>query len=332
MKMRRNDMDVQNLLCAFFALRDSETRTSDAYKVIGVSKNNKHKLGCTEEGFPIFFVECSDFQRTSDIRLQLVDVFFNKDCSLYTSDNEIICKTYCMVILKSLQKDLIQYFFEVFNLILKRLSAFPTTTEVSKEVAKIVRLFMNLPTYSQETLQGLWAEMLVIEQSRNPDYLVNSWHVSTVDKYDFNDGMDKIEVKSTAKSLRQHLFALEQLNPNENSKLLIASLHIVKTGIGLNIFDLEKKIVSKLKNNESSLKIKEIILKTLGTKFSEASDVHFDYAMATDTLKFYDYKDVPSIKTNNVPDNVSNVHFTSDLTNIPDINRESMSGLLHESL
>ena len=43
---------------------------------------------------------------------------------------------------------------------------------------------------------------------------------------------------------------MEQLNPNKNSNLIIASVFAVETGIGKTIFDLVKLIDSKVKNND----------------------------------------------------------------------------------
>ncbi len=325
-------MEFNSLLQKFLSLRNSDHVVSEAYKVLSISHRNSHKLGYTEDGFPVIFIECSDVRKTSDIRLQLVDVLFNRECSLYSAKEKIENKMYCLVILKSHQNDLISYFLEVFALVLDRLPSFPSTMELGKEVATLVRLFTNLPTYSLETLQGLWAEMLVIEQSSNPDYLISSWHVSTTDKYDFNDGKDKIEVKSTLKSNRLHLFTLEQLNPNENSRLVIASVQMIKTGVGCSIFDLEKNITEKLNQNDSIIKLKEMILKTLGIKSENASTVYYDYSFSVESLKFYDYRDIPSISIKDIPANVSGVHFVSDLTSVADVNRDSMIGLLHESL
>lgn len=332
MKRRMIKMECESLFQRFLTLKNSENTISEAYKVLNISQKNNHKLGYTEEGFPVIFIECSDIRKTSDIRLQLVEVFFNRECSLYSTKELVESKTYCLVILKSLQNNMVSYFLEVFSLVLERLPPYPSTMELSKEIATLVRLFMNLPSFSLETLQGLWAEMLVIEQSSNPDYLINSWHVSTMDKYDFNDGKDKIEVKSTLKSDRLHQFALEQLNPNENSELIIASIQMVKTGIGHSIFELEKSIISKLKQNDSVVKLKEMILKTLGIKIEDASNVYYDYSLAVDSLKFYDYRDIPSINVKDIPQNVSGVHFISNLSNVSEKNRESMNCLLHKSL
>lgn len=57
------------------------------------------------------------------------------------------------------------------------------------------------------------------------------------DVYDFNDGIDKIEVKSTSKSHRIHKFSYDQLSPTENTNLIISSIFVIQSGIGKNIFD-----------------------------------------------------------------------------------------------
>lgn len=63
------------------------------------------------------------------------------------------------------------------------------------------------------SIQGLWAELFVISIASNPEYLLKAWHSSLNDVYDFNDGIDKIEVKSTSKSHRIHKFSYDQLSP-----------------------------------------------------------------------------------------------------------------------
>ena len=325
-------MKLVNLFQKFDELRNSITEFADTYKVVPFSKNNGHKLGCSENGFPVFFIECSDTPNVANIHLRIIDVLFNQKCNLSVNNKLIADKKYCMVVMKDSEDDLIKYFLDVIFLILEKLPKQPTTKQLAIELAKITHLFTNIPAISAETIQGLWAEMLVIEQSSNPDYLIRSWHINPTDKYDFNDGSDKIEVKSTTKQTRSHLFAIEQLNPNQGSNLVIASIQMTKTGIGCSLFDLEEKIISKIKDSDSAIRLKEIIVSTIGLHLSEISTIYYDYAQAVDSLKFYDYKVVPSISMDCIPQNVSNVHFTVDFSNVVDVERDSMNGLLHGSL
>ena len=89
MTRRMIKMEFNGLLQKFLSLRNSDNVVSEAYKVLNISHRNSHKLGYTEDGFPVIFIECSDIRKTSDIRLQLVDVLFNRECSLYSAKEKI---------------------------------------------------------------------------------------------------------------------------------------------------------------------------------------------------------------------------------------------------
>lgn len=333
MKIKKENIIPNSLYSEFIKLIGTKTCENNTFRVIPVSKGSFHRLGCSEEGFPIFFVECSDDRKRTDLHLELIDVQFNRLCNLYNTDeSETISRSFCLVELKSFKKDFTRYFLDVFSLVLAKLPASPSTFQLCEEISKLVQLFMGASSYSVSTVQGLWAEMFVIEQSVDPDYLIKSWHVAANDKFDFNDGKDKIEVKSTGKLSRTHEFALEQLNPNDGSRLVIASVFTIKTGVGKNIFDLESSIISKLRDIESIERLKSMIIKTLGENLDTVSEIYFDYANAIDSLSFYNHMDIPSIDVKSISTGVSNVHFLSDLTNVNPLTSDSLEGQLHKSL
>ena len=189
-----------------------------------------------------------------------------------------------------------------------------------------------MPQISKEAVKGLWAELFVIERSKNPLYLLKSWHVSTDDKYDFNDGTDKIEVKATSNDERMHHFAIEQLHPNTDSQLLVASLIVVNSGLGTGIFDLVDSISSRVTDTDALLKLNEEVLQTIGSHIDEAKELKYDYTLAKDNLKFYNYKDIPAIAMQDVPMGVSSVHFASCLKGLDAVKLRKMSGNLFNSL
>ena len=89
---------------------------------------------------------------------------------------------------------------------------------------RLIELFRAMTTPSRKSVQGLWAELFLIAQSRQPTILVDAWHMLPEDRYDFAMDDQRIEVKSFSGSLRQHHFSLEQLQPPEGVKTLIASM------------------------------------------------------------------------------------------------------------
>ena len=291
----------------------------NSYRALSM-ENLPHRVGCSNDGFPMLFIECCDKEHLSDIKLSLFRVLFNRRCSLADIDNKsVIEKDYTIIQMVSDDQDLIKYFFQVITIVLQRIPVNPKVKKLKDEISKVVEIFTVPPKFSKEVVRGLWAELLVIERSSNPEYLVKAWHEEPEGRYDFNDSIDKIEVKSTIGDQRSHIFSLEQLNPNDSSKLLIASIFVNPTGIGKSIFDLMDMISARINDTDCSLKLSEIVLKTVGLHIDECRNMFFDYNLAMDSLTYYDSKVIPSIDINSIPAAVSSVHFRSDLSDVPSI-------------
>lgn len=304
---------------------------SNEFTVDTIIEGRPHKIGVSPEGHVMIFVECSDEKVTSNIKLKMFNVTFNRLCKLNNHDNTAE-KKYGIIKLISNNIDIQKYFLDVMCIVIKKLPVLPKVEQLKREVSKVVSLFTSMPQISKEAVKGLWAELFLIERSRNPLYLLKSWHVSTEDKYDFNDGVDKIEVKSTSNEERIHHFAIEQLHPNKESQLLIASLIIVNSGLGIGIFDLVDSISSRISDTDALLKLNEEVLQTIGCHIEEAKEIKYDYTYAKDNLKFFDYKVVPAIDLKDVPLGVSSVHFASCLKGLDDVKVSKLSGNLFNSL
>lgn len=304
---------------------------SNEFTVDTIIERRPHKIGVSPEGHVMIFVECSDEKVTSNIKLKMFNVTFNRLCKLNNHDNTVE-KKYGIIKLISNNIDIQKYFLDVMCIVIKKLPVLPKVEQLKREVSKIVSLFTSMPQISKEAVKGLWAELFLIERSSNPLYLLKSWHVSTEDKYDFNDGVDKIEVKSTSNEERIHHFAIEQLHPNKESQLLIASLIVVNSGLGIGIFNLVDSISSRISDTDALLKLNEEVLQTIGCHIEEAKEIKYDYTYAKDNLKFFDYKVVPAIDLKNVPLGVSSVHFASCLKGLDDVKVSKLSGNLFNSL
>ncbi|MEI6821436.1 MAG: PD-(D/E)XK motif protein, partial [Bacteroidota bacterium] len=221
---------------------------------------------------------------------------------------------------------------DILYIILKKIPVIPNLEQIRFEINKLVELFRGFSKPPTKSIEGIWAEMLIIEQSKNPDYLVNAWHSSILSKFDFNDGIDKIEVKCTTKEKRIHRFSLFQLDPNYSSKLIIASIITSQTGLGLNIFNLRDRVFENLVDKNLIVKIDEMFSITLGKDIDKAIDYYFDYHSATDYLNYFDYNDIPKLNISEIPTQISNVKFDCDLTDIEPINKPLINSTLFESL
>ncbi|MEN9613460.1 MAG: hypothetical protein RLZZ628_4274 [Bacteroidota bacterium] len=325
---------MQSIFKIFQSLQSQSVDSEDGFNIVALPNIKYHKLGVSPNNYPMFFIKSDDNlnAKSLDSQLEFITVQFNRECQLFSNTQQYEQGIYTIIALKTDSSDLQAYFLEIIFVLVKQISELPKFVEVKQAVEKLINLFSKFSKPPVKTIQGLWAELLIIEQSKNPDYLVKSWHYSPSDKFDFNDGTDKLEVKSTAKSKRIHAFSIEQLNPNRTSNLLIASVFAVETGIGKSIVDLITQIEQRLKDKNLLFRLNEMVVETLGKDFEKTFDIFFDYQLAIDTLQFYQSVNIPTIEIQNIPKSVINIRFDCDLTDIKPVKKIKNKSLLHNAL
>lgn len=325
---------MQYIFKIFQELKNESPKNGDSFAIASLPTIKNHKLGISQNGQPMFFIKCDDNTKAKslDTNLEFISVLYNRQCQLINKKGKIEEDIYTVISLKSDSDYLQEYFLKIVFVLIKNISEKPLLKDLKIEIEKLINLFAKFSKPALKTIQGLWAELLIIEQSKNPDYLVESWHNSTSDKYDFNDGTDKIEVKSTVKNRRVHSFSLEQLTPNLSSKLIIASIFVIETGTGTTIFDLVESIENKIKDKNLAFRVNEMVAVTLGNDFEESFDIFFDYQFAVDTIQYYNSFDIPTINRTDIPSNITNIRFDCDLTDVKVANKTRTQSKLHNSL
>lgn len=304
----------------FKKLSYSNFQSKNCYTVTSVPYSKFHKLGIGSDGNAVFFIKSSVTGCVPNINLELISIQFNELCKLKSPSNSSIKEGYYTVInLKTNQTDYIEYFLNVVHLIIEKIGETPSQQKLLDEIQKLVDLFRWLSAPPVKTMQGLWAELFVIEQSSNPSYLIKSWHKTVTDIFDFNDGIDKIEVKSTSRINRIHKFSHNQLTPNEGANVVIASVCVQQSGQGKTILDLKEAIDSKLDSVELRFLLADMISKTLGSNFEKVGDCCFDYSMACDSYRTYNSKDIPFLDSKFIPIEISNIHYDCDLSKVHSI-------------
>ena len=325
---------MKNVFKIFQELKNESPKNGDSFAIASLPTIKNHKLGISQNGQPMFFIKCDDNTKAKslDTNLEFISVLYSRQCQLINKKGKSEEDIYTVISLKSDSDYLQEYFLKIVFVLIKNISEKPLLKDLKIEIEKLINLFTKFSKPALKTIQGLWAELLIIEQSKNPDYLIQSWHSSTTDKYDFNDGIDKIEVKSTVKSRRIHNFSLEQLTPNLSSKLIVASIFAIETGTGTTIFDLVESIENKIKDKNLGFRFNEMIAVTLGKDFEKSFDIFFDYQFAVDTIQYYNSLDIPTINKTNIPPNITNIRFDCDLTDVKTANKTRTKSKLHNSL
>lgn len=301
------------------------TTDKEAFEVINLP-DMPHKLGVSSEGFPKFFVSTNNsVSATQNIIREMLSVEYDLPCSIVENGEVMQNNNFSIITLRTLESALQAYFIDIFIMMLQKIPREPSKRELSVEVENLITIFSALSKPPRQQVQGLWAELLVIEKSLHPEMLINAWHNSPAAKYDFTMGRDKIEVKSTSAEERIHHFSLDQLNPSPNSRLLIASVIVRESGqgsSGLSVRNLYDRICSRVTAVNARLQLYSVMAETIGNNLTKIDNTFFDYVEASDTLAFYNAVEVPHIDKDTVPQFVSEVKFNSNLSHLISIQQD----------
>lgn len=259
-----------------------------------------------------------------NFRLKHLRLLHNVNCKII-DENEINFQSFTVITFTSSDRNSRKYFLKVAESFIKSLDANTTQKEIAETLNKFIEIFRSLTDLPTKTAQGLWAELFLIDNAKEPKTMVNYWHNIPENKFDFDSGLEKIEVKSNAGFKRIHSFSSEQLNPVEDCKVLIASVFVHQSSSGNTIPQLVDRISEKLDDDVKLIeKLNQLVTRTLGNSFEQSMDIGFDYEVAKNSLKLYKSEDVKKILNINIPTEVSNVSYKSDLTLVDHVNPTSI--------
>lgn len=304
----------------------------ELYDTLSVPENNSKVFNATPiPDYPNFRIAI-DFEgnavlllsvtkRIKDIslknfRLKYLQLEQNLECKI-NENGSYRFQTFTVLTFRCFDRNLQEYFLRISETLVKAIGQNPTQQQVNDSLKKFVEVFKALSDSPTTTVNGLWAELFLIENSINPKVLINYWHDLPEEKFDFNAGIERIEVKSSANFERKHVFSAEQLNPPADTQVIIASIFLKQNNSGTNIQKLIENISEKVSSeNEITEKLNSIVFRTLGNSLEHSIGIKFDYEIARQSLQFYRHQDIDKIEKINIPGNVSEVKYKSDLSGI----------------
>ncbi|MBZ2186092.1 MAG: PD-(D/E)XK motif protein [Bryobacter sp.] len=209
---------------------------------------------------------------------------------------------------------LFQHFLKILSPIVVTLGPAPSGAAVRLAISGLVDLFQALTTPAKKSVQGLWAELLLIRYASNPLEVVAAWHGTPQEHIDFVSGGERLEVKSSSTRERVHHFSLAQLVPPTGTRVVIVSVFVEAVGGGLSLRRLSDEIRVAIASDPVMVtRFDAIFYATLGAGWSDAMDECFDLELARDSLQFFDAAGIPKID-GPIPSAVRNVRFISDLS------------------
>lgn len=289
------------------------------------------------EGNPVLLLSVANRLKNISVknfRLKYLQLLQNIECKI-SEDGKQSFQTFTVVTFTCADRHLREYFLRVAEPFVKSLNIKPTQEQVIETINNFVEVFRSLNDTPTNTVHGLWTELFLIDSSTNPKNLLNYWHNIPEEKFDFNSGVEKIEVKSNSNFERIHIFSSEQLNPPPDTQVLIASVFIRQHNNGQSIQQLVDSITKKIQQDiDLTDKLNNIIFKTLANSMEQSIKIKFDYNIAKDSMRFYRQQDISKIEEVHIPYEVSEVRYKSDITEIKPIEISSLkeSGELFRSI
>jgi len=209
-----------------------------------------------------------------------------------------------------------EYFLRCLHPIIASLPQRPSRDQVSQAVERLVDLFRRMADTPRKMVTGLWAELFLIARSVDPESLLDAWHSTPEEKFDFAIGVDRVDVKAASGGLRVHHFALEQLRPVARVRVLIASVLAERTHGGASLNDLVDSIRARVTHPDLLIRLDSVVARTLGQDWRALQETRFDLQQGIESLRFVDATAIPAV-TSPPPPEVSAVHFRVDLTQHP---------------
>lgn len=307
-----------NLIDLYDKLSIPETKTR-VFNAIPIPEYPDFRIAIDFEGNAVLLLSTS--KRIKDVsiknfRLKYIQLEQNIECRI-SENGKSRQQTFTVITFRSADRNLQEYFLRITETLIKTIGTSPTQQRVVESLNRFIEIFKVLTDLPTNTVKGLWAELFLIDNASNPQTLLQYWHSIPEEKFDFNAGTERIEVKSSATFERKHIFSSEQLNPPSDTQVLIASLFVKQNHSGVNIQQLTQSIAAKLGNDyELTEKLNSIVCKTLGSSLEHSIGIEFDYEIAKQSLCFYKHQDISRIDPVYIPTEVSEVHYKSDLTAI----------------
>jgi hypothetical protein len=304
------------------------------FTAVPIEGYERHRIGKDAESNATLLISVAaslDAKWPAPIVLEHLSVQHDVECRITQPGGTTETGRFTLVRCRGGDRMLDGYFLRIAGIMVALLGDSPSDRDVNTAIERLVQLFRAMAGSPRKSVQGLWAELLLITRSRDPRRMVGAWHVVASDRYDFSQGAERLEVKSAAGRTRQHHFSLDQLLPIPGTDVLIVSMLVERAGAGASVAELANEVRGRVGGDVGLvLHVHDIVLEALGTGWRAALEERFDRQLAESSMSFYEPEAIPRVD-DRLPSGVSDVHFRVDLTRVPtaDLSRYAVGeGLL----
>jgi hypothetical protein len=249
----------------------------------------------------------------ADIRLKYVGVQFDRRFEVaHGDDGNTEVGNFCKFTCDPSGSHLHQYFVELMAATASTHSGVLSAQATDEVIDVLLELFRKLSLPANQSVTGLWGELLLMHLAASPGKFVDAWHLRATDGFDFAFPEKRIEVKATERPSREHYFSLKQVRSGRETDL-VASITLARSSAGLSALDLARLIAERLDAAQQA-KLWRLVLETLGEDADADDQQRFDVKSASDRLIFVRASDVPAPEVSaSVAVFVTEVRFRSNI-------------------
>lgn len=307
---------AQNLKRIFAELGVPETSHGRVYETARVARASRYRVGRDSQGNPVILIETTGTAGAAallDFKGRHLWIGHGVNCLISEAGVKIGREQFSVVTCVDADDLLRDRFFEAAETLLRTLGETPLLDKLRQVITGLIELFKLTTQPPKGTVQGLWSELWIIAQAYEPEILLNAWHAEPRDVYDFNNGRERLEVKSSSQRNRRHIFSHQQLKPPVGTRVVIASVYVESSGGGPTISTVVEQIRRRVISPQALQRLDYVVASTLGTNWRSGVESAFDSELATESLRFYSVGSVPSLPSD-IPPEVSDIRYSSDLS------------------
>lgn len=288
------------------------------YSVTSIEGLKSYLVGKDRDALACVLVATTDNTRTvqAPIRLETIEVQFDLHCQIRKGQEPAREDVFTVIRCRSVDRETVRYFLSVCETLISMVGDQPRRSGVASAVNRLVAIFRRAQAVPRRTINGLFGELYVISRSRNPAKALAAWRIDETARFDFTCGDGRLDVKVSGGRVRAHSFSYDQCNPPPGTVGVIASLFAERVASGTSLQNLIARIEHQLAGDvDPILKLREVVVTTLGNSLREGLSTAFDMRLADSSLHFYHASEIPAVR-GPLPPGVSDVHFTADLSSL----------------
>lgn len=282
-------------------------------------------LSLDAQGRPYLLFEMAEDDGQPDLKLKSVEVRFACLCDIQLQDGSALSGTYTLVSLANGDPDIIRVFLRLLEEAFLAPSADRSPAAVRDQILAIADLFTRLDDELKDVV-GLWGELHIIRAAEDVNAAARAWSSSAQARYDFMTDGFALEVKTTLKSARQHRFSLEQLRPNADIRVCVASILLIELPDGEAVSDLIDEVYAALDDPKNRAQFFRQCLRKGGADVY-GSELRLSTLPDGASIALYKASTMPTPSLEG-EDSISNVRFDLDLGGVDAIDHSTRRQIL----